>query len=232
MELSGQAILFALWYLVFLLSLTCHEASHAFAAWKFGDDTAYRAGQVSLNPIPHMLREPIGTVVVPLLTYFRFGWLMGWASAPYDPHWGARHPERAAIMAAAGPASNAVLAALGFVGLRVGLATGYWVHPGVDLVRIDRLVLATVDGSGWQDGLGRFLSILLVLNVALFLFNLIPFPPMDGAAVVAGFARPFRRMYESLQSMQFGSLIGLVVAWSVFPRIYNPVLSWILFRLY
>ena len=55
------------WYVVFLASTTLHEASHAFAAFRLGDDTAYRAGQVSLDPTPHIRREPVGMVVVPIL---------------------------------------------------------------------------------------------------------------------------------------------------------------------
>jgi Zn-dependent protease len=121
---------------------------------------------------------------------------------------------------------------MGFVALRIGLAAGFFGHPGVEAFQIDRLVQATAEGSGWQDGLGRFLSVLLVLNVALFLFNLIPFPPMDGASVLSGFFRPARRLQETLLSSPFASLIGLVVAWALFPRIYGPVLGWVLHRLY
>ncbi len=199
-SLSG-VLLFAVWYVVFLLSLTCHEAAHAFVALRGGDDTAYRAGQVTLNPLPHMRREPIGTIVVPLLTYFQLGYVMGWASAPYDPDWGRRHPARAAVMALAGPLANLVLAVVAFSGLKAGLAT--------------------------VGGLGFFLTVLLFLNVALFLFNLIPLPPMDGASVLAGFFSPARRLLEQMTATPFGSLAGLFVAWWMFPRILNPVLGWI-----
>ena len=100
--------LFPVWYAAFLLSLTCHEAGHAWVARRGGDDTAYLSGQVSLNPWPHIRREPIGTILVPLVTYFTgtSRWMMGWASAPYDPRWEDRHPRRAAAMSAAGPAAN------------------------------------------------------------------------------------------------------------------------------
>ena len=92
------------WFVAFLFSTTVHEAMHAFAAWKGGDPTAYHGGQVSLSPLPHIRREPVGMLIVPLLTSLTRGWAMGWASAPYDPVWATRHPRRAAIMAAAGPA--------------------------------------------------------------------------------------------------------------------------------
>src|SRR6185436_3856232 len=79
-----------LWYFVFLYSTVCHEAAHAWAALKLGDDTAYQGGQVSLDPVPHIRREPWGMVIVPLITFYwnamaGVTWMMGWASAPYDP---------------------------------------------------------------------------------------------------------------------------------------------------
>ena len=112
------------WYVAFLLSVTAHEAAHALAALKGGDPTAYLGGQVSLNPVPHVRRSPFGTVVVPLLSYLFGGWMIGWASAPYDPYWAERYPRRAAWMAAAGPAANLILATLAFLLMKLGLAAG------------------------------------------------------------------------------------------------------------
>jgi len=80
------------WYLAFLFSTTLHEASHALVALKLGDDTAHRGGQVTLDPIPHIQREPVGMVVVPIVSYLLGGWMIGWASAPYDPEWAGRNP--------------------------------------------------------------------------------------------------------------------------------------------
>jgi Zn-dependent protease len=74
-----------IWYVAFLFSTTCHEASHALVAKLGGDDTAALGGQVSLNPIPHIRREPFGMVLIPLLAFFMSGSMIGWASAPYDP---------------------------------------------------------------------------------------------------------------------------------------------------
>jgi len=74
-----------MWYAVFLFSTVCHEAAHAWSASKLGDDTAKQGGQVSLNPVPHIRREPFGMVLVPLLSWFMGGWLIGWASAPITP---------------------------------------------------------------------------------------------------------------------------------------------------
>ena len=101
------------WFVVFIFSTTLHEAGHALAAWKLGDSTAYEGGQVSLNPLPHIRREPVGMVLVPLISFAMSHWMMGWASAPYDPLWAHRYPKRAALMAAAGPAANLLLVLVG-----------------------------------------------------------------------------------------------------------------------
>src|SRR5262249_48204944 len=85
---------------------------HALAALRAGDRPASLGGQVSLSPIPHIRREPIGMLGVPLLTAFTNGWAVGWASTPYDPVWAARYPRRAALMAAAGPTGNLLIAGL------------------------------------------------------------------------------------------------------------------------
>lgn len=174
--MAAEAIV---WYVVFVLSTTAHEAAHALVAYLGGDPTAYRSGQVSLNPIPHMRREPFGMVVMPLFALFAGGWCIGWASTPYDPAWASRHPRRAAWMAAAGPGANLALALLAFALLWLGLAGGLFYAP--DGVSYSRLVASQ---TVLLDGLGRFLSIALLLNLVLCLLNLLPVPPLDGASAI------------------------------------------------
>jgi hypothetical protein len=118
-----------LWYVVFLFSTTCHEAGHALAAKLGGDLTAFHGGQVSLDPMPHIRREPFGMVLFPIISYIAGGWMMGWASAPYDPYWAQRHPRRAAWMALAGPAANMVLVAIAAISIRIGIAVGFFKYP-------------------------------------------------------------------------------------------------------
>jgi Zn-dependent protease len=221
--------LLPLWYAVFLLSLTCHEAAHALAAWRGGDPTAYHEGQVSLNPLPHVLREPLGTVVIPLLSYLQAGWMMGWASAPYDPDWERRHPRRAAIMALAGPLANLVLAVVAFATLRWGLGAGVWSIAAAP--EFDRLVDVPDAGSELAFGAGRFLSVLLGLNLLLFLFNLMPLPPLDGAGIVAGLFAPARVLRERLRGNPLLAVACLVVAILVFRRVFGPVYGVVLWRL-
>src|SRR6187397_3661276 len=114
-----------IWFAVFLFSTTVHEAMHALAALRGGDPTAYHGGQVSLSPSPHIRREPIGMLVVPLLTALTQGWAIGWASTPYDTRWAVRYPKRAALMSAAGPAGNLAIAFVAFVLIKAGLAAGW-----------------------------------------------------------------------------------------------------------
>ena len=88
----AEALVF---YVVFVFSVTFHEAAHAYVAMRGGDLTAYHGGQVSLSPLPHMRREPIGMLVLPIVTTLWSGMPFGFASAPYDPAWAERHPRRA-----------------------------------------------------------------------------------------------------------------------------------------
>ncbi len=213
-----------IWFLSFLFSTTVHEAMHALAAWRLGDPTAYHGGQVSLSPIPHVRREPIGMLVLPLITSFTNGWAIGWASAPYDPDWAARYPKRAAVMAAAGPAGNFLIAAAAFVLLRVGLEAGWFAAP--DRVRFESLVEMAGGGSTFVTTL---LSVLLVQNVFLGAFNLLPLPPLDGASVLRGVAPPgIAGGLDTLATNPAFSLVGLFVAWQVFPTFANHLFSLVL----
>ena len=118
-----------MYYVVFLLSTTLHEAGHAWAAKQGGDLTAYHGGQVSLSPVPHIRREPFGMVILPLLSVAISGWPFGFASAPYDPQWARRYPNRAALMALAGPAANLILVVVAALLIRLGLSTGIFFAP-------------------------------------------------------------------------------------------------------
>src|SRR4029077_12855063 len=131
------------WYVAFLFSTTCHEAAHALVAKLGGDDTAALGGQVTLNPVPHMQREPWGMVVIPILSFVFTRGMIGWASAPFDPHWERRSPRRAAVMALAGPAANFTLMLLAAAGLRTGRSMG-WLHVDAVTGRPDLPSLATV----------------------------------------------------------------------------------------
>jgi Zn-dependent protease len=214
-----------IWFVAFLFSTTVHEAMHALVAWKGGDPTAYHGGQVSLSPIPHIRREPIGMLVVPLLTSLTQGWAMGWASAPYDPVWAERHPQRAALMAAAGPAGNFMLAFIAFVLIKFGLIAGFFAAP--DSANFSRVIAVAAGGD--TNFVTTLLSVMLMLNVILGTFNMLPLPPLDGGSVFSIFLPEHagRRLRELQQNGMF-SMLGLLVAWRVFPYLTDPLFSTVL----
>ncbi len=221
--MAEQLAFGGLWYVVFLLSITVHEAAHAWAALKGGDPTAAQTGQVTLDPRPHIRREPFGTIIMPLLTYFTMGWMMGWASAPYDPVWADRHPRRAAKMALAGPLANLLLAVLAGVVMHLGLQAGVFGRPD------HPAFTAIVDAAspGFAGAVATFLSILFVLNALLFTFNLLPVPPLDGVRAITLFfpenaARRFTQFLHQLPMIQF---VGILVAWRASHIILPPILS-------
>ena len=222
---------FLVWFVVFLFTLTVHEACHGLVAWVGGDSTAYHGGQVTLNPWPHVRREPVGTLVVPLLTFFTSGFMMGWASTPFDPEWGRRHPKRLAAMSAAGPGGNLLIAAVAFIALKTLLASGAVVPP--IKARFNHLVepvTGTPEGSVLYP-LAFLLSVALNLNVLLCLFNLLPLPPLDGSGIVQGLMPgAFGRFIEGLRRNPIMSLLGLMVAWQLFDVVSHPVFN-VLLRL-
>lgn len=208
-------------YIVFLFSTTCHEASHGLAAKLGGDPTAFHSGQVSLNPIPHIRREPFGMVMVPLLSLLTGGMMIGWASAPYDPLWQQRHPRRAAWMSLAGPAANFALMLIAAILIQAGLRTGL-LQPSLQL---NSLHLVEAASPGLMEAAARFLSVLFSLNLLLGAFNLLPIPPLDGFSAFSlllpePLAQRWDRMGVALRGYSF---LALLVGWQLFQRIYWPI---------
>jgi Zn-dependent protease len=201
-----QLALGFIWYVVFLFSTTCHEAAHALAAKIGGDETASLGGQVTLNPVPHIQREPWGMVIIPILMLILNGSIIGWASAPYDPNWERRHPRRAAWMALAGPATNYTLMLIAAVGLRFGWSQG-WLHgkPGADFAE-------------------NLLGALFSLNLLLGTFNLLPVPPLDGSTGIMLFMSEYRaqRYLDWVRGNSYG-ILGLVLAIFGFRYVYGPI---------
>ena len=153
-----------------ILAITLHEAAHGYAAWALGDDTAKKAGRLSLNPLVHIDR--VGTILLPgfllisqLLTIGRVAFLFGWAKPVPVAAWRFRDPRRGMMaVAAAGPAMNFVLAWLGMISL----------HGGEWLPEV------------WLRPAAQFVSYFLLANIVLGLFNLLPIPPLDGGRIVVG----------------------------------------------
>lgn len=225
---------FLVWYLVFVFSTTFHEAAHAFVAHRGGDDTAYSLGHVTLDPMPHIRREPFGMVLVPIISFLQLGWMVGWASVPYDPHWGARFPRRRAIMSLAGPGANLLLAILALITIRVLSSAGVFHLSDAGGTTVGWVQLPVGhEFSSPLGALGLALSAMLQLNVILCLYNLIPLPPLDGAAVVEGFGpASVRSLYERIRDNPMLQIMGLLVAWWIFPTLLRPVFHVVVLLLY
>jgi Zn-dependent protease len=198
-----------IWYVAFLFSTTCHEAAHALVAKIGGDETASSGGQVTLNPVPHIQREPWGMVVIPILSFLVTQSMIGWASAPFDPHWERRHPRRSAWMALAGPAANYSLMLLAVLGLHFG-----WSHKW--------LHYDPVTHRG--DFAANILSAFFFLNLLLGTFNLLPVPPLDGSTVIMLFMGEdrARRYLDWLRGNSY-AMLGLLLAMVTFRYIYSPI---------
>ncbi|MFC1765147.1 site-2 protease family protein [Planctomycetota bacterium] len=212
------------WYAAFIISVTLHEGAHALAALRLGDSTAYRGGQVTLDPLPHIRREPFGMVIIPILSYIMGGWMIGWGSAPYDPAWAWDHPRRSAWMALAGPAANLVLVALSALLIRLGLLTHLLAVASSETFSFTKVVEPV--SYTWLAGVATFLSILFSPNLILFFFNLLPIPPLDGSAAIALFLRrnTARRLLETLWNPSV-SLFGIFIAWNLFGEVIGPLYS-------
>lgn len=210
-----------IYYVVFLFSTTLHEAAHAWAAKLGGDLTAYHGGQVSLDPRPHIRREPFGMLILPLASVLISGWPFGFASAPYDPQWAMRYPKRAAWMALAGPGANLLLVGIAYAVMRAGLAAGVLFAP--ESVTFGHVV--GTNAAGFWSGAALVLGVFYSLNIVLAALNLIPLPPLDGSAAV-----PLLLSDEAAaryQQMLWGQpalrIFGMVIAWQLFARIADPL---------
>ena len=212
-QLIPQLIIYMV---VLLLAISAHEAAHAWMSYKFGDDTARLLGRITLNPVAHT--DPIGTLLIPVVMFI-FGHiggpmasipLIGWGKpTPVNPlRW--RNKDLANVMVSiAGILANIIIATIAFVILKVLIMT----RMGEQLP------------ESLQEPIGLFLSYLLIMNVSLAVFNLLPFPPLDGSKVLDTFLpasmRPLMAILE-----QYGYIILMVLIWAgFFNAIITPVFS-------
>jgi len=187
--------------LILLFSVVIHEVSHGYAALFLGDRTAEYEGRLTLNPIKHI--DPIGTIAFPLLGLLFGGIIFGWAKpVPYNPYnlrnkrWGE------AIVAFAGPLSNILLA------LIFGLFIRFYIIPH-DLI---------------SSPLGSLSVIIVLINITLALFNLVPVPPLDGSKILSSFLpQGAVKVRESIERFGFfGVLIFIFFFWQFF----SPIIPW------
>lgn len=217
------------WYIIFLISTSLHEAAHGFAAKKLGDPTAHNHGLMTINPIPHIQRSPIGLVVVPIASFLLNGWIIGWASTIVDPYWAQNNRKKDALVSAAGPLSNLALVLLAAILIRTALFFNIFYPP-------ESITFANVTAAhstGLPTSLAIFISITFSLNLILAFFNLIPLPPLDGSQILKYFlSNEQSNRYQSLLSHPQFAFIGLLIAWHFFPDIFAPINTFALNILY
>ena len=189
----------SLWALPILLAITLHEAAHGWAAWKLGDDTAYRLGRVSFNPLRHI--DGMGTILLPaLLVVARAPFLFGWAKPVPVNFSRLRNPRRDMVLvAAAGPATN--------LGLAVISALLFHIVPALP--------------ESAQLWTARNLSNSMMLNIVLAVFNMLPLPPLDGGRVAVGLLPP--TLSRPLAKLERHGLFIIVAIVFILPMVGRTV---------
>lgn len=204
--------------IVLLFAISAHEAAHAWMSNRFGDDTARLLGRITLNPTAHI--DPIGTLLIPIVGFVlgNIGGpvgripLIGWGKpTPVNPlRW--RNKDLANVMvSAAGIIANLIIAICAFIILKVMLMTNAF----------------TSIPQSMREPVFLLLSFFLTMNVSLAIFNLLPFPPLDGSKILETFlpasARPMLEMME-----QFGFVILMILIYiGFFDAIMRPVMYFI-----
>jgi Zn-dependent protease len=206
---------------VLLLAISAHEAAHAWMSYKFGDDTARLLGRITLNPLAHT--DPIGTLLIPIVGFI-FGAmgggaipLIGWGKpTPVNPlRW--RQKDLANVMvSAAGIMANLLIAVFAFTIFKVLLMTRVVIPNPVSM----------------QEPVPLFLTYLLTMNISLAIFNLLPFPPLDGSKILETFLpASMQPILEILE--RFGYLILMVLIYvGFFSAIIGPVMELVSYLLF
>lgn len=216
-ELLGNL---AIYLVVLVFAISAHEAGHAWMSYKFGDDTAYLLGRVTLDPRSHT--DPIGTLLIPIVSFVFasqgvFVPLLGWGKpTPVNPlRW--RRKDLANVMVSlAGIMANLIIATGALLIIKALQVSGVW----------DNQMF------GFHEPVTRLLIFTLTMNVSLAVFNLLPFPPLDGSHVLETFLPPSARPFFELME-QYGFIILMLFIWlGLVNIIFTPVMYVIGFLLY
>lgn len=212
-----------IYMVVLLLAISCHEAGHAWMSHKFGDDTAYMLGRVTLNPVAHT--DPIGTLLIPIIAFVlgSIGGalgsipLIGWGKpTPVNPRNWTNYKLANVMVSIAGVLANLILMTLGIVAAKIMMLQGFGIE---EFFGRSSNPIAILVGN------------MMILNLSLFVFNLLPFPPLDGSKILGTFlpdsARPVLNMFE-----QYGFLILMFLIYiGVFRIIITPFFYALIFIL-
>ena len=210
--------------IAFLFAISVHESAHAWTANRCGDPTARMLGRVSLNPLKHI--DPVGTIVMPLIAMFTGFPVIGWAKpTPVDPR-NFKNPVVDDILTSvAGPVSNFLVATGTVAAMFLIAKTSVEGHGLVQSMPFAyHLGSAGVGGTSFLAPLTLFLYELMLINVVLGVFNLIPVPPLDGSHVLRHFlSESLRRAYDAIGI--FGLLALVYLGGNLLFRLISPVLQ-------
>ncbi|HWN97907.1 MAG TPA: site-2 protease family protein [Blastocatellia bacterium] len=215
-----------IWFIVLLFSLSFHEAAHAWTSEKFGDDTGRLQGRITLNPIAHI--DIFGTILFPIVSALSGIPLLGWAKPVQTNPLMWRDKTKANIaVSAAGPISNFILATVAFIVIKMLLTT--------QVLRLRGGYYTLVQPLGEQPAfmapLAVLLSVMLLLNMGLGVFNLIPVPPLDGSHVLEELLpASMAEAYNQVRPYGFMLLYGLMFI-GVFGAIFGPLYDFVTFLL-
>ena len=222
-----------IWFVVFLFSLSFHEAAHAWTSYRFGDDTGRLQGRISLNPIVHI--DPLGTILFPLMGFMGGGIAMfGWAKPVQTNPLMWREKKKANIwVSAAGPISNFILATVSIIIAKVLVLGGVMRQPFMGEGGPFNLVVPSTGDATLMMPVATLLSIFILLNVTLGIFNLIPIPPLDGSHVLEELLPPqMAAAYEQIRPFGFIILLALMWVTPVFSWIFIPVFRFVALLLF
>lgn len=210
---------------VLMLAFSVHESAHAYVAMRLGDPTAYMLGRVTLNPLKHI--DLWGSIVMPLISLYTFGGMIGWAKPCPVTLRNFKHIKRDDILTSlAGPASNLAMATIALVLL---LVLKHAVHGGGFAVEAAMAVAEHEQGIDLTVLPTLFPVMLLLyfgvlINLLLFVFNLIPVPPLDGSHVLRQFLPPgAERIFD--QVGMYGLLLLFLFGGRLIGAFYNPLLN-------
>jgi len=211
-----------IWFIVLLFSLSFHESAHAWTSERFGDSTGRYQGRITLNPLAHI--DPFGTILFPIIGFVTGFPLLGWAKPVQTNPLMWRDKTRANIsVSAAGPISNFILATIAFIIIKVMITFGVLYPLGGFFTVVVPMPLQ----PAFMEPLAKLLSVLLMLNIALGVFNLIPVPPLDGSHVLEELLPPqMAQAYEQIRPYGFLLLYGLLFL-GVFSAIFIPVYNFV-----
>ncbi len=205
MQLSTLQI-FAIWVLPVLFAITVHEVAHGWVAKKCGDKTAFIMGRLTLNPLKHI--DLIGTIIVPAVLLIFAGFAFGWAKPVPVNFANLKHPKRdMALVAAAGPGSNLIMAILWGLIAKLGF-----------------VLLLSLQWK-WALALVYMGQAGIMINIILMVLNLIPIPPLDGSRIVTSFLSN-RAAYQYNRIGPYGFfIILLLLATGLLGHIFFPIVS-------